>query len=133
VINLASLLGGAQSRRHNKYAAQPLFERNGLLRAKSGANSTAKAGVFIPLCHPFFIQHNGVRWAPLHAGAAAGTGFGMAIAVSLTGNCVGARNDLFGLPILRAVAEHFLEPCQEGEVFREKVCRRSLSTWTLAD
>jgi hypothetical protein len=86
VINLASLLGGAQSRRHNKYAAQTLFERNGLLRAKSGANSAAKAGVFIPLCHPFFIQHNGVRWAPLHAGAAAGTGFGMAIAVSLTGN-----------------------------------------------
>ncbi len=31
-------------------------------------------------------------------------------------------------PVLRAVAEQFLEPFQEGEVFRERVCRRSLST-----
>ena len=42
-------------------------------------------------------------------------------------------NDVFGLLILRAVAEQFLKPCQEVEVFRQRVCRRSLSTWASAD
>ena len=71
------LLGRAQTWRHNKNPPQTLFERYCFLRAKSGANSAAKAGVFISLCQPFFIQDNGVGGAPLHTGAAAGAGFGV--------------------------------------------------------
>ena len=42
-----------------------------------GADPAAKAGVFIPLCQPSFIQDNGVGGAPLHTCAAAGAGFGV--------------------------------------------------------
>jgi len=66
--------GFAQARRHNKNLAQPLFERDGLLRAKPGAYPASQTGAFIALGPSRFVQRNGICRAALHADAAAGAG-----------------------------------------------------------
>ncbi len=65
----------AQSRRHDKYPTQSLLQGYGLFRTESRTDAASQASLFISFGHVIGIEGNRIRWAPLHAGAAAGANF----------------------------------------------------------